>query len=71
MLRASMKAQDVTNTVTYLPLKWTGTLKVNDPPSTSDGGAGNGFARQTIPVPSDQVWKTQCFPKAATKRYSH
>jgi hypothetical protein len=71
MLRASMKTQDVTNTVTYPPLKWTGTLKVNEPRSTSDGGAGNGFARQTIPVPSDQVRKTQCFPKAATKRYFH
>jgi hypothetical protein len=34
--------------VTYLPLKWTGTLKVNEPPPTSDGGAGNGFARRTI-----------------------
>jgi hypothetical protein len=34
MRRASMKTQDVTNTVTYLPLKWTGTPKVNDPPST-------------------------------------
>jgi hypothetical protein len=40
---------------TYLALKWTGTLKVNEPPPTSGGGAGNGFARRTI---SSAFWSS-------------